>query len=191
VRAFLALGLGLGGLTGERRRLEGWLEGRGDPLHRGAAAIALGLLGDPLALPALARTAVSAPPSLRGDACEAMGLLGGPQAAPALRELAREGSDAQRAAALYALGCLGQPADRDTIAAALDGATPDLRMGGVWGLAAFAGAEARDRLLAHAAREANPQVRALAYFGALLAVADRPLTAMGKDVDRSPWAREH
>ena len=120
-----------------------------------------------------------------------MGLIGGPAAAAALRELTAEGPDAARGAAVYALGVIGQAADQGGLVAYLDAPTPDLRIGAVWGLAAFAGEAARDRLLAHAAREPDPRVRALAFYGALLAVADRPLAAFAQTIDRSPWAREH
>ena len=68
---------------------------------------------------------------------------------------------------------------------------PAVRMGGVFGMAAFGGAEAREALLIHAERENDPGVRGLTLFCAAVAMAPRPIAAPAKDGDRSPWAQDH
>ncbi|MHC5021858.1 MAG: HEAT repeat domain-containing protein, partial [Planctomycetota bacterium] len=191
VRGFLALGLGLAKCTAETKRLSRWLNGSGDPLHRGAAAIALGLMEDPAVLDALRLASTNGPPRLRADAVEAIGHVGGPQALAILRKRLNNGPSAARGAAAYALGIIGNAEDEKRIKDAMESHSPDVRMGGVLGLTAFGGPEARDHLIKHANRDGLPNIRALAFYGASLAIGPRPLLARGKDLDRSPWAREH
>lgn len=193
VRAFLALGLGLGRCAAERSRLEHWLHGRGDPLHRAAAAIALGCMGEAEAHRCVAKATTDGPPQFRGDAAEALGMLGTPECAATLRTLCDDAgaSAAARAGAAYGLGLIGQAADRERLERVLADGNADARQGAVLGLGAFAGAAARDALLARAATESIAGLRGLMVWAALLAVAERPFTGPGKAVQRSPWAREH
>jgi HEAT repeat protein len=193
VRAFLALGLGIGRCTAERSRLEHWLHDRGDPLHRAAAAMALGCMGEAGAHACLAKATAEGPPQFRGDAAEALGLLGTPESADTLRRLCDDvaASAAARAGAAYGLGLIGQAADRERLERVLADDSADARQGAVLGLGAFAGDAARDALLARAAGESMPGLRGLMVWAALLAVAERPLAGPGKAVQRSPWAREH
>ena len=193
VRAFLALGLGIGRLGAERSRLEHWLHGRGDPLHRAAAAVALGCLGEAPAHRCIAKATTDGSPQFRGDAAEALGLLGTAECAATLRALcddAKAGAPV-RAGAAYGLGLIGEPADRERLERALVDGNGDARTGAVLGLGAYAGGPARDALLARAAGESMPSLRGLMVWAALLAVAERPLAGPGKAVQRSPWAREH
>lgn len=191
VRAFLAMGLGLGKCDKEIARLQGWLAGSGDPLHRGAAAIALGLMDDPRVLSALTRASEDGPPRLRADVVEAIGHVGGPEAITVLHARLQTGPSAARGAAAYALGLIGDLDSEARIKEAMESHSPDVRMGGVLGYTAFGGPKARDHLIQHAERDALPNIRALALYGASLAIGPRPLLAKGKDLDRSPWARSH
>jgi HEAT repeat protein len=86
---------------------------------RGALAIAVGIVGDTKAVPALLDLVASGgAPDLRSHAAMALGLIGAREAAPALRKVLEERSspDLQREAAL-ALGLIG---DRQAVKILLD-----------------------------------------------------------------------
>ncbi|MCI0343611.1 MAG: HEAT repeat domain-containing protein [Planctomycetales bacterium] len=188
LRAFAALGLGMGRHLEARKTLEKHLAEPGDPEPRAACAIALGLLGDPAATPALlgvARTEKG--PGLRTAATEALGLLGGREAADALRQLASEPAAEVRGQALYGLGLAGDSADLGRLAGALGEATALVRQGAVLGLAARGGAPSRDFLLAHAPRESDPEIRSLAIRGAALADSVAPNPVIARSPRVSPW----
>ncbi|MCI0342070.1 MAG: HEAT repeat domain-containing protein [Planctomycetales bacterium] len=190
VRAFLALGLGLGRHAGARETLEALLGSGGDPRLRGAAAVALGLLADRAALPALERVAGSGDePGLRAEAAEALAMISGPEALRALRRLAGETSPLVRGAVLYGLGRIGLPADDAALASGLGAGSPDVRHGAILGWAARGGTAARDRLLAHARAEALPELRSLSILGAGIASAARPIPILDRRPDLSPWVR--
>ncbi|MCI0343610.1 MAG: HEAT repeat domain-containing protein [Planctomycetales bacterium] len=199
VRSFVLLGLGLGRHREARATLENALTGGGDPSARGAAAIALGLLGDPAPVAALAATAAGGgDPGLRASAAEALGIIAGAlrsararraAACDALRTLAASGSAEVRGAACYGLGLAGEVADLPRLAEGLSAGTPLLRMGAILGLGATGGADARDRLLAHVPKESLPELRGLAIRAAALACAATPVRVIVRTPPLSPWLR--
>ncbi len=188
LRAFAALGLGMGKHVEARKTLEKHLAEPGDPEPRAACAVALGLLGDPAATAALLGVVqAEKSPALRTAATEALGLLGGREAADALRQLAAEPAAEVRGQALYGLGLAGDSADLGRLAGALGEATALVRQGAVLGLSARGGPPSRDFLLSHAARESDPGIRSLAIRGAALADSVAPNPVIARSPRVSPW----
>jgi len=129
--------------------------GDADPYQRGAAAVALGQIGD-AAVPALTQALGSANAELRWSAAIALGRLGAPaaQALPTLVHLLSDPVAQVRQVAAVTLGGLGSPGDVHGVAQAavpaltqrLGDRDESVRRSAAWALSRLAPADRAERL---------------------------------------------
>jgi hypothetical protein len=107
-----------------------------DPRIRRYLALALGRLGDPVALELLTAVLDDPDTETRIYAAWGLGTLGDARAVPSLARIARNDADSGvRKMAVHALGALPSPATTDVLRAALDDVEPDVRWNAALSLA--------------------------------------------------------
>ena len=171
-----------------------------DPLVRGSAAAALGLLGatDPQTLQALREALKDEDPRVRSMAAEALGLLGAtdPQTLQALREALKDEDPRVRSRAAVALGLLGAP-DPQTLQAlreALKDEDPLVRSRAAVALGQLGATDPQTlQALRKALKDEDPRVRsraavALGRLGAPDPQTLETLREALKDEDPGVWS---
>ena len=109
---------------------------------REAAAQALGMSGDPAALPVLLEAIDSNDDEARKAAAEALGMIADPKAIPALITALKDSSSDVRQEAAWALGRIGDPVGAPALIAALQDAEFAVRFAAAFALASIQDASA-------------------------------------------------